>query len=431
MSARRGGTTPNSESVRERLSSGQKVEIEKNRMRTQLRLVRVNKKSSLEVTFREDMSTLAAHAPQCAAILDGIVEREEHGMIVLSPARERCFRRILHVNAYGGRYIWNRVKQGLLPGHQLLGCIELARMGYEIALAEPLPDFYWHRNPFPHDLKLLKMVRSWLQPDGIVFCGHNVLYWLPFLKRYGLVRCHVVSLLYAREPLNQSRAHTGIVGLTSAGAEQAKKLAPQVKVANLGWGVDLSFFPKLEYNPEWFFSCGIANRDFKTLASAAAKSSQPIRVISPGPLNGIEWPPNVHLVDGGRGWLIDKTKAITPRDVVRDYFPHSAGALVIMNNDPTEYTANGFTNLMEAMAVGQPVIMTKTGALPGEIDIEKEGCGMFVSPENAEALAEAIDFLGNNPDQAEAMGRRGRALVERRYNIERYARDLHKFFESL
>jgi glycosyltransferase involved in cell wall biosynthesis len=139
----------------------------------------------------------------------------------------------------------------------------------------------------------------------------------------------------------------------------------------------------------------------------------------------------VTVVDGGRGWLIDKAKAITPRDVVRHYFPHSAGTLIIMNNDPTEYTANGFTNVMEAMAVGQPVIMTRTGAMPGEIDVEKAGCGIFVPPEDPDALAKAIDALGNDPKGAEVMGRKGRELIERYYNIERYADDLHKFFESL
>lgn len=377
------------------------------------------------------MSTLTAPMFQRATILDGVVEREEHGMIVLSPACGPVRRRVLHVNGYGGRYIWNRLKRALLPSHQLLGCMELVRMGYEVALAEPLPDFYWHRNPLPHDLKLLKMVRSWLQPDDILFCGHNVLYWLPFLKRWGLVHCHVVSLLYAREPLNQSGGHTAVIGLTPAGAAQAKKLVPHAKVASLGWGVDLNFFPKLEYNPEWFLSCGIANRDFGTLCAAADKCRHPIRVICPGLLPGLRWPSNVTLIDGGPGWLIDKTKAITPRDVVRDYFPHSAGTLVIMNNDPAQYTANGFTNLMEAMAVGQPVIITKTGALPGEIDVEKAGCGIFVPPEDHDALADAIEFLSNNPTEARAMGAKGRKLVEARYNVDRYAKDLHKFFESL
>jgi hypothetical protein len=304
-------------------------------------------------------------------------------------------------------------------------------MGYDIALAEPLQDFYFHRRPIPHDLKLLKMVRSWLRPDDILFCGHNVLYWIPLLKGCGLLRPHIVSLLYAREPLNQSRAHTGVVCLTPAAAEQAKKLAPQAKVANLGWGVDLNFFEELKYDPEWFFSCGIANRDFSTLAAAAAKCRRPMRVVSPGQLPGLAWPRNVTVIDGGPGWLVDETKAITPRDLIRDYFPHSAGTLIIMRNDPTEYTANGFTNLIEAMALGQPVIMTKTGALSGEIDVERLGCGIFVPPENPQALAEAIIFLGDNPDTAEAMGHKGREMTECYYNIERYASDLHTFFETL
>jgi glycosyltransferase involved in cell wall biosynthesis len=139
----------------------------------------------------------------------------------------------------------------------------------------------------------------------------------------------------------------------------------------------------------------------------------------------------VTVVNGGPGWLIDKTKAITPRDLVRDYFPHSAGTLIIMRNDPTEYTANGFTNLIEAMALGQPVIVTKTGALPGEIDVETLGCGIFVPPEDPRALAEAVAFLSDNPDTAEAMGQKGRQMTEDYYNIERYASDLHDFFETL
>ena len=382
--------------------------------------------------LRNRMNLQVSPPFQRATILEGITEREEQGIVVLGPARGQPSRRVLHVNGYGGRYVWEQVKNGILPRHQLLGCPELARMGYEVALAEPLaPDFYLYHKPLPHDLRLLKFIRSWLGRDGILYCGHNNLYWLPFLKMLGAIGCPVVSLLYAREPLNFSRVHTGVLSLTPAGAEQARKLAPAAKVVHLGWGVDLAFFPEIPYNPEWFLSCGIANRDFPTLAAAAAKCRHLIRVICPGRLKGVVWPSKVTLIDGGPGWLTDKTKAITPKDVVHDYFPHSAATLIIMKTDRIEYTANGFTNLIEAMAVGQPVIMTKTGALPGEINLENVGCGIFVPPENPDALAEAIDFLGDNPDKAEAMGQKGRLLVERYYNIERYAQDLHSFFEGI
>ena len=83
------------------------------------------------------------------------------------------------------------------------------------------------------------------------------------------------------------------------------------------------------------------------------------------------------------------------------------------------------------MALGQPVIITKTGALPGEIDVERLGCGIFVPPENSQALAEAIVFLSDNPDIAEAMGKKGREMTERYYNVERFAEDLHNFFQTL
>jgi glycosyltransferase involved in cell wall biosynthesis len=304
------------------------------------------------------------------------------------------------------------------------------RMGYEVALAEPLQHFYLYRNPLPHDLKLLKRILSWLGKEGILFSGHTLLYWVPILKRLGVVKGPVVSLVYAREELDFARSHTGILALTPAAAEHAKRLAPQAKVAHLGWGVDLNFFPKVPYSPEWFLSCGIANRDFQTLAAAAAKCRHPMRVICPGLPSGLDWPPHVTVIDGGPGWSTDKTKTLTARDLINDYFPHSTATLIIMKNDPTQYTANGFTNLMEAMAVGQPVIVTRTGALPGEIDVEKTGCGLHVPPNDSGALADALELVSNDPALARAMGEKGRKLVEDRYNIDRYARDLHRFFES-
>jgi glycosyltransferase involved in cell wall biosynthesis len=304
-------------------------------------------------------------------------------------------------------------------------------MGYEVALAEPIPDFYFNRRALPHDLKLLDMVRNWLGRDGILYCGHNVLYWMPLLKRLNLIRCRIVSLLYAKEPLNHSTAHDGILSLTPAGAEHARKLAPDAKVRHIGWGADLDFFQKLEYHPKWFLSCGIANRDFATLCAAASRCDVPLRVICPGLQPGLNWPPNATVIDGGRGWLTDKSKAISVRDLMTDHFPLSAGSLIIIKDDPGEETANGFTNLIEAMALGQPIIMTQTGALPRELDIEKEGCGLLVPPNDADALANALTVLASDPCRARQMGNKGRELAVRHYNMSRFSRDLHQFFEAL
>ena len=87
--------------------------------------------------------------------------------------------------------------------------------------------------------------------------------------------------------------------------------------------------------------------------------------------------------------------------------------------------------MLEAMAMAKPVISTRTGALPGEIDVEKEGCGILVPPNDPAALARAMKTISDDPERAEAMGKAGRRLCENRYNIERYAADLHRFFENL
>lgn len=374
------------------------------------------------------METIAI--PQPASVTEGILESREMGIIVLSPAQVKPFRRIIYLDSYGGASMWEKIKKGDMPPHHLRGCLELVRMGYEVALAEPLPDFYLRRNAFPHDLRLLKMVRSWLGNDGIVFCGHNVLYWIPFLRRLGVLSCRVVSNLWAREPLNLAQAHSGIVALTQAGADQARKLAPKVKVAALGWGADLSVFPKLPYIPESFFSCGIALRDFRTLSLAAARCEHSIQVLCPGVPEGVTWSKNVKVIDGGKGWNFEQKK-VSYDELLHKHYARSAGSLIILKKDAEEYTAVGFTEIVEVLAMARPVILTRTGALPTEIDVEKAGCGLLVPPEDPDALAEAIKFLGSDPRRAQAMGEKGRQLAESYYNIERYAKDLHKFFESL
>jgi hypothetical protein len=364
------------------------------------------------------------------AFLNGIREGSEKDVVILSPANGVVKRRMIYLDNYGGPAMWRKIKEGLVPPHHLRGALELAKMGYEVALPEPLDDFYWRRKPFPHDLRLLKMAREWLGKDAVIFCGHNVLFWLPFLRGLGLLKCKIVSNLWAREPLNLSRCHSGIVGLTGAGADQARKLAPNVKVVQLGWGVHLDSFPLLPYIPERFFSCGIALRDFRTMSLAARRTREPIEVICPGEVKDVSWPENVTVVDGGRGWNTENKK-ITFQELLHNHYAKSAGSLIIVKEDPREYIACGFTELIEVMAMARPVILTRTGALPTEIDIERIGCGIFVPPDDPGAITEAIKYVRENPEKAEAMGQAGRRACETYYNIDRYAADLDKLFDCI
>jgi glycosyltransferase involved in cell wall biosynthesis len=67
--------------------------------------------------------------------------------------------------------------------------------------------------------------------------------------------------------------------------------------------------------------------------------------------------------------------------------------------------------LLEAAACGRPIITTDT---PGCREVVRHGeNGLLVPPHDVAALAEAIAALAADPARRQAMGRTGRALVER------------------
>lgn len=359
------------------------------------------------------------------SVTDGIVESTEQGFTILADSNLRPYRRVLYVNSYGGVNEWRRVKNGLLPSHHLWGCLQLLRKGYEVALAEPLSDFYFRHNPLPHDLRLFRFAQAWLGKDGIVYCGHNVLYWLPLLRRLGAVKSKIVSLLFAREPLAHSSGHSGIIALTPAAERYARHLSPNGKIKHLGWGVDLDFFPHLPYLPLSFLACGRTERDHPTLHAASGMVKSKMRVICPELPAHLKWPANVTTVTGGR---TDDT--VTYEQLLNDHYATCTGSLVILKPDHREHTAVGFTNLIEAMAMARPVIVTKTGGLATELDVAAAKCGVAVPPSDPAKLAAAINFLADNPALAKTMGESGRKLAESHYNINRYTSELHAFFES-
>jgi glycosyltransferase involved in cell wall biosynthesis len=371
----------------------------------------------------------SSHTP--GRLVADIVETDHDGLLILSHAHTPSHRRVLFINSYGGRLTWQQVKKRSIPSHHLWGCLELARMGYEVGIADPLSHFDYRRHPLPHDLRLFGTIRSWLRPDDLVYCGHTLLFWLPLLRRLGLLKVPLVSLLYARDDLNFAGAHAGIIALNPAAASHARRLAPKVKVAELGWGVDRTFFPNLTYSPHFLLSCGITYRDHQTLSDAAAQSRVRVRVICPERPQGISWPDNVDVYESGKGYNIVNEKSITFDQLMHQYYAKAAGALVITKRDDNERGACGFTNLLESMAMGRPVILTRTGALATEIDVERDRCGLHVPPGDVDALARAMSSLAADPARAAALGQAGRDLCEARYDIRRYAEQLHTFFESL
>jgi glycosyltransferase involved in cell wall biosynthesis len=72
--------------------------------------------------------------------------------------------------------------------------------------------------------------------------------------------------------------------------------------------------------------------------------------------------------------------------------------------------------LIEAMALGLPVVASRVGPIP-EIVVDGD-TGTLVPPGNASALAQAIREILESPDLAFAMGQRGRERVEREFSVK-------------
>ncbi|MGH9058558.1 MAG: glycosyltransferase, partial [Acidimicrobiales bacterium] len=72
--------------------------------------------------------------------------------------------------------------------------------------------------------------------------------------------------------------------------------------------------------------------------------------------------------------------------------------------------------VMEAMAAGLPVVATTVGGLDELIDDGKSG--RLVPPDDARALAGAVEELLACPPQAAALARAGSARMRRAYTVE-------------
>jgi len=97
--------------------------------------------------------------------------------------------------------------------------------------------------------------------------------------------------------------------------------------------------------------------------------------------------------------------------------------------DRPNHVAAQPNKLFEYMSAGLPVIASDF-PLWREI-VDGAGCGLLVDPADPRAVAAAITRLLDTPDEAEAMGRRGREAVEKTYNWGTEAAKLVKMYEDL
>lgn len=86
-------------------------------------------------------------------------------------------------------------------------------------------------------------------------------------------------------------------------------------------------------------------------------------------------------------------------------------------------------NLLEAKAVGLPIVACKTGGIP-DIIFENED-GILVPPQDANSMADAIDFLLKNKNQRKKLGETARYNISHKQAPETVANRFFEFFSQL
>lgn len=86
-------------------------------------------------------------------------------------------------------------------------------------------------------------------------------------------------------------------------------------------------------------------------------------------------------------------------------------------------------SMLEAMAAGLPVVVTRVGAIPEALIDGKDG--LIVPAGDVDALASALDELLADDDKRLRIAAAGRAKVERDYSVARVARDVDTIYAAI
>jgi glycosyltransferase involved in cell wall biosynthesis len=187
--------------------------------------------------------------------------------------------------------------------------------------------------------------------------------------------------------------------------------------------VDEVFWSPREREADTICSAGAEMRDYPTLLEALAGTNIPCHIATDHVRYGLGR--RVSAVDFSAAGTDPITVGRKNPAELRELYARSPFVVVPLRPSDTD---NGITVILEAMAMGKPVICSRTR---GQVDVIEDGVtGVFVPVGDSKALREAILSLWNDPERAKAMGRAARAYVERHHTLDKFCRDVQRAIDA-
>jgi glycosyltransferase involved in cell wall biosynthesis len=355
--------------------------------------------------------------------------------------------KVLFVNNYPMDQAWELWKKGEYPGHHLWGVTHLKRYGIDVEILAH--EKYIILNKIGEKLRLgygldqqLRILFGQMDFDIIYSGSMHSTFLLSYLRCLGILKKPIVSVNFYDLPKTMMykilvKGQEKILCISnSTKIDIEEKFNYHEKIELLEWGIDLSFYDTrkegISVRKESMFvmAAGKTDRDYSALAKAFSGINYPLRIYctEQSAPRAAELTPNVRIsynhptqVDGNLSF----------RALVSEYEKsYAVGIPLAMPKRAMDVTHPvGLTSLLEAMAMGKAVVMTRNRKL--NIDIEKERIGIWVEPGDVQGWQQAFAYLLTHPNETMEMGRRGYHLCQTKYNLDLFASNLAKIFHRI
>lgn len=334
------------------------------------------------------------------------------------------------------QYCLSRMQQGEFPSHFLYGACHLSSSGIDVV---------YHRSP-SKEMSRLKtaLYTAWRvltcreHIDAVYATHYKGLELLILLRAIGIFRKPIV--VWHHQPIVTPKSKLREWGgrLFYRGMDRliffsqklvddslhSPKANPKRMVVG-HWGADLDFYDRMRNQEKdarfVFIATGKEQRDQHTLIESFNRTGLPLKLyigINPDPTV-----PNPNL-DAVRSYKpadnidVREICGLLPYEIALDVAKAQCVAICCKH---TRYTA-GLTTVVEALALGLPIVCSRNPQIP--IDFDREGCGISVEYGDVEGWQRATSYLASHPDEARRMGERGRQIAEERFNDRQCASEV-------
>lgn len=348
---------------------------------------------------------------------------------------------IYFYNQQDTQFMWREWEKGLFPGHLLYGGTHFERHGIRMVKHR----YYDTCKRWKLSLNTLWQVLTCREHYDVLYGNaFRGLELIIFLRAIGLYRKPVVVWHHQPVKKSDSRLREVVARLFYRGIDQmflfseklindslASKKARPERLHIAHWGADLDYYDRLMAEEGTlratgtFISTGKELRDMPTLVNAFNRTTAQLDIYVSRAYLGNDYDDIFSHLQLNANIRLNYIHGMAFRDMSRKV---NRSSCVVICCQRSNYTV-GLTTVVEALALGIPIICTRNEQMP--MDIEREGCGIWVDHEDTEGWQKAVEYIANNPEKAQEMGRKGRRLAERLYNIERCTADMAAVLKAL